>query len=98
MTHELKCWPRPFAAVVAGAKHHEIRLNDRNYQVGDVLVLREWNPHARAYTESRAIRLVTYCSYGPDWGLPDRFVVMSLEAPRSEAGAPKAPDASGVGK
>lgn len=42
--HDLKTWPEPFAAVVAGDKTHEARKNDRDYQVGDVLRLREFKP------------------------------------------------------
>jgi hypothetical protein len=44
--HELKCQPADFRAVLAGTKTHEARLNDRHYQVGDLLVLREWVPTA----------------------------------------------------
>ncbi len=40
--HELKTWPESFRAVRAGAKTHEVRKNDRDFRVGDVLVLWEW--------------------------------------------------------
>lgn len=39
--HELKTDPAVFEAVLSGAKTHEIRLNDRNFDVADVLLLRE---------------------------------------------------------
>ena len=42
--HELKTWPEPFASIRSGAKTHEIRRNDRDYQVGDTLLLGEWLP------------------------------------------------------
>ena len=40
-THELKCHPHFFAAIAAGKKTFEIRRNDRDYRVGDVLDLRD---------------------------------------------------------
>jgi site-specific DNA-cytosine methylase len=43
-THELKTWPSYFEAILRGEKRHECRLNDRDFAVGDVLVLREWDP------------------------------------------------------
>ena len=43
-THYLKCWPVYFGLVLSGAKQFELRKNDRNYQVGDVLILCEYDP------------------------------------------------------
>ena len=44
MEHELKTWPSFFRSTVAGLKMFELRKNDRNFQVGDTLVLQEWAP------------------------------------------------------
>ena len=43
-THELKCHPHFFAAIAAGKKTFEIRRNDRDYRIGDMLNLRRRPP------------------------------------------------------
>jgi hypothetical protein len=78
--HELKCWPAPFEAIGNGEKGWEFRLDDRGYAVGDTLVLREWEPGVRSYT-GRVLRArVTWILHG-GFGLPDGFVIMSLDVP-----------------
>lgn len=42
--HVLKTWPDQFRKVADGAKTFEWRFNDRNYAVGDTLVLMEFEP------------------------------------------------------
>jgi hypothetical protein len=60
--HELKTWPKYFAAVRSGQKRFEIRRNDREFKVGDILVLREFDPEDDAYTgQSRNARSPSCC-------------------------------------
>lgn len=85
---DLKTWPEPFAAIRAGLKPWELRKNDRDYQVGDVLRLREWLPpvinahdlagNAEGYTGEIEDRLVTWMLHGGVFGLPEGYVIMSL--------------------
>lgn len=41
-THQLKCLPEYFDAVADGSKPFEVRYDDRNYEVGDLLRICEW--------------------------------------------------------
>lgn len=82
MLHELKCWPEPFAALRSGAKVHEYRRDDRGFAVGDRLLLRRWDPESARYT-GRAVEVaVTYISRGPGFGIPEGYVVMSVDLVR----------------
>lgn len=42
MVHVLKIQPKYFEMVKWGIKRFELRKDDRNYQVGDFIVLREY--------------------------------------------------------
>lgn len=44
MDHELKIIPPFYDDVKSGVKTFEVRRNDRNFQVGDLLHLKEWMP------------------------------------------------------
>ena len=64
--HLLKCESEYFEAIIAGVKTCECRINDRDYQLGDVLVLREYgaldseNPGVLVYSDRVAIVKVTH--------------------------------------
>jgi len=60
MTHELKTWPEYYEAIITGRKKFEVRINDRNFQVGDRLLLQEWNPQTKEYTGRYTARKITY--------------------------------------
>ena len=44
MKHELKTWPQYFCRVADGTKTFEVRKNDRGFQQGDTVILKEWSP------------------------------------------------------
>lgn len=58
--HELKVWPPYFHDLLTGAKTFEIRKDDRNFQVGDFLILLEWKPDEERYTGNSAYFKITY--------------------------------------
>ncbi len=77
--HELKCYPEHFDPVARGVKTVELRLNDRNYQVGDTLFLREYEPLERAYTGRTAHAAITHIVSGGEWLSPG-YVALSIRA------------------
>ena len=51
MTHELKCWPQYFQAIVSGTKTYELRREgNRHFAAGDVLIMKEYDPETHAFT------------------------------------------------
>jgi hypothetical protein len=64
--HEKKIWPEFFDRVQRGEKTFEVRLADEDYQAGDTLVLREWDPQRKEYTGRSARFLIPYVSLTQD--------------------------------
>ena len=77
MTHKLKILPEYFDAICLGNKTFEIRKNDRNFHVGDWLLLKEWNPET-GYTGHEVLRYVSYILYDWQAGLKDGYCIMAL--------------------
>lgn len=76
--HELKSWPEYFEAVRCGNKTFEIRKNDRNFQVGDKLMLHEFDPTTGKWLGRQICKEVTYISQGT-FGLPDDICIMAIK-------------------
>lgn len=57
-THHLKISNEYFDAVERRIKNAEVRYNDRDYSVGDWLVLNEWD--GKDYTKRWVVRQITY--------------------------------------
>ncbi|MBC9808167.1 ASCH/PUA domain-containing protein [Carnobacterium maltaromaticum] len=74
--HELKIEPKYFEAVKDGRKKFEIRKNDRNFQEGDILILKEYDPITQLFS-GEAIE--AEISYMPDFPLKDGYVVLGIE-------------------
>jgi hypothetical protein len=64
MYHELKTWPVYFEAIWEKRKSFEIRKNDRGFQAGDTVLLREYRPEDRHYTGREVSARIAYvCSF-----------------------------------
>lgn len=78
--HELKCWPEPFEALRDGRKRFELRRNDRGFDLGDRLLLEEWNPATRQHTGRKIGATISYVTRVKDWApdAPADLVVLGL--------------------
>lgn len=76
-THDLKCWPIFFEDILAGKKKFELRFNDRNFQPGHLVVLREWIPDQMVYTGRKYWAQIGYVLKGIT-GLADGYCIFDL--------------------
>ena len=75
--HELKILPQYFQEVWDGKKTFELRKDDRNYAVGDKLVLREYSNGK--YTGSAIEVVVTHILRNcPEYGLANGYCILSI--------------------
>ena len=77
--HELKTWPPFYQAILDGTKTFELRSDDRGFQVGDALHLREYDNNRAVYSGRWVRRLVTYkLSGGQFAGIERGFCILGL--------------------
>lgn len=82
--HELKVWPQYFWPISEGRKPFEVRRDDRGFQTGQVLWLREFKPNSRmhdrhCYTGNAEFARITYILTGGQFGVEPGHVVMGLD-------------------
>lgn len=87
MIHELKTWKEYFEEVFVGHKNFEVRKNDRDFKIGDTLILIEVDFGGNGMSEhdltliptGRTLaRGVSYILQGGKFGVEKDYVVMSL--------------------
>lgn len=88
--HEIKTWPSYFEQVARGEKLFEVRRNDRDYAVGDTVVLREYDPGADQpiddwkFTKRRIQCVVTSILHGGQFGIEPGHCVMGIKPGKIE--------------
>lgn len=86
MKHYLKTLTKYYDDVENGSKSFEVRFNDRNFQVGDLLVLQDldgWESTGR-----ELIKKVTYVLNNPDF-CKDGYVILGITTEGSGKQIPK---------
>ena len=77
MKHKLKILPEYFKAVKEGRKKFEVRFNDRDYQVDDILILEELDPFGETTTGNVIFVKVIYIL--KDFGLQAGYCILGIE-------------------
>lgn len=70
-----KILPKYFKEVYAGNKTFELRKDEDDIQVGDLLLLREWD--GTEYTGNEVLRIVKYVLRNvPEYGLAEGYCII----------------------
>jgi hypothetical protein len=82
--HEVKSWAHFFDAIVRGDKTHDLRKDDRDYRVGDWLILNRYDNITGFYTGHSACVEITYitnkrvpCAFSSSV-LPADYCILSI--------------------
>ena len=84
MEHRLKTIQPYFDDVKNGIKKFELRKNDRNYEVGDTLILEEWLDTGNvltSYYSGQVIRknVIYVLKNRPQFGLQTDYCILGFE-------------------
>ncbi len=78
MTHELKILPEYYEEVNCGNKNFELRKNDRDYMVHDILRLKAWE-NGEYLDKAPLERTIRYILQDcPEYGLMDGYVILGF--------------------
>lgn len=77
MVHELKILSTYFRDILRGNKTFEVRKNDRNFQVGDNLILKEWENGE--YTGNTLEKNVIYILDDSSGYVLEGYVIMGIK-------------------
>lgn len=75
--HELKIYPKYFEDVLNGSKRFDIRKNDRKFQVGDKVLLKEWDNIK--YSGRSIYAEIIYITDDRFHGLKEGYVVLGIK-------------------
>ena len=75
--HKIKIHPKWFGYVDMQQKNAELRKNDRDYRVGDYLLLQEWDD---GYTQNECLVRITHVLHDYEMKeIRDGFAILSIE-------------------
>lgn len=88
-THNVKSWIHLYQAFVRGEKTHDLRVMDRQYEVGDILILQEYDKFMEKYTGRESKAEITYitsdrhvaCAFSPTCLSPGHAILSIRRLP-----------------
>lgn len=75
--HELKILPRYYEKVLTGEKNFELRKDDRNFKVGDIIRLSEFSD--KGFTGRDSLYNIIYKLDGGAYGLEEGYCILSIK-------------------
>ena len=79
MIHELKTHPEYFQKIWNREKLFEVRKDDRDFKVGDTLLLLEYDPFSRNFSTLQIKAEISYKLNGGQLGIENGFCILSLK-------------------
>lgn len=78
MEHTLKTWPPYFNDVLLGRKTFECRFDDRGFNEGHKLILKEWLPTTREHT-GRCMKVLVTRKWASLPGISPGYCIMQIK-------------------
>ena len=78
MVHYLKIKPEYYRDVQCGLKTFELRKNDRNFQVGDILMLIKLDDKGNETDQVTRVKVTYILKDCPQYGLKDGYAILGI--------------------
>lgn len=76
--HKLKIWSKHFVSILLKQKTFEVRKDDRDFCVGDELILQEFNPVKKIFSRREVTCIITYKLDGGQFGIKKGYCVLGI--------------------
>lgn len=77
--HKLKTWSKYYQLILCGIKDWELRKNDRDFKVGDLLILEEYLPEFKSYTGNSLKKKIEHIFQENEFGLKKGYCILGLK-------------------
>jgi hypothetical protein len=100
--HLVKSWPEFFEPICQGIRTHDLRRNDREYNIGDILILREFESTSERYTGRECeVEITSMTSFAQPCAVSGEalnadFCILSIRLQRAKDAKPNTSKASSL--